>query len=142
MPSHRFAAAVVALSLAGCYHAEINTGLTPSDQVIRKKFASSWIYGLVPPSVVETAAKCPSGVALVETKHSVLNQLVNVLTFGIYTPIDIKVTCAAQRSAAADQEGAIQVSRQAPSETLKAAIDSAGALAAGLGGVVPVTLLP
>ena len=33
--------------------------------------------------------------ARVETKLSFLNQLVGSLTFGIYTPMEIKVTCAA-----------------------------------------------
>jgi hypothetical protein len=79
---------------AACYHATIETGLTPSTQVIDKAWASGWIYGLVPPSPVETMAKCPNGVAKVETQLSFVNQLVNFLTLGIYTPMAIKVTCA------------------------------------------------
>jgi hypothetical protein len=47
-------------------------------------------------------------VAKVETRHSFLNQLVGILTLGIYTPMHIKVTCAAGGSAsggqAADQQ--------------------------------------
>ena len=78
-----------------CYHARIETGLTPSTQVIEKTFAASWIYGLVPPSTISTAKECEKGVAIVETEHSFVNQLVGILTFGIYTPIHIKVTCAA-----------------------------------------------
>ncbi|HEX6576075.1 MAG TPA: Bor family protein [Gemmatimonadaceae bacterium] len=79
---------------AGCYHATIDTGRTPSPTKIEKHWASGWIYGLVPPSTIETAQKCPSGVARVETQLSFANQLVNFLTFGIYTPMDIVVTCA------------------------------------------------
>jgi hypothetical protein len=87
--------AVVALLLsAGCYHATIDTGLTPSTVQIEKHWASGWIYGLVPPSTIETAAKCPSGVAKVETQLSFANQLVDFLTLGIYTPMDVTVTCA------------------------------------------------
>jgi hypothetical protein len=86
---------------AGCYHATVETGATPSTVVIDKSFASSWIYGLVPPSTVSTAEKCPNGVAKVETEHSFVNQLVGILTLGIYTPMHIKVTCAAQGSASA-----------------------------------------
>jgi hypothetical protein len=81
--------------LAGCYHARIETGLTPSAQVIEETFASSWIYGLVPPNTVNTAEQCPDGVAVVETELSFVNQLVGFITFGIYTPMHIKVTCAA-----------------------------------------------
>jgi hypothetical protein len=79
---------------AGCYHATIDTGRTPSTVTIEKHWASGWIYGLVPPSTIETAQKCPSGVAKVETQLSFANQLVNFLTLGIYTPMDVKVTCA------------------------------------------------
>ncbi len=91
--------AVVALFFcAGCYHATVDTGLTPSTVKIEKHWASGWIYGLVPPSTVETAQKCTSGVAKVETQLSFANQLVNFLTFGIYTPMDITVTCAQGRT--------------------------------------------
>lgn len=94
----RRAIGVVLLILAtGCYHATIETGLTPTATTIEKPWASGWIYGLVPPSTVETAAKCPNGAARVETQLSFANQLVNVLTLGIYTPMEIKVTCAAAR---------------------------------------------
>jgi Bor protein len=49
----------------------------------------------VPPSTVSTAEKCPKGVAKVETQHTFLNQLVGALTLEIYTPMQIRVTCAA-----------------------------------------------
>lgn len=90
------------IALGGCYHATVETGATPSTVIIDKSFASSWIYGLVPPSTVSTAAKCPDGVAKVETQHTFLNQLVGFLTLGIYTPMQIRVTCAARGSAYAD----------------------------------------
>lgn len=86
---------IAASVLAGCYHATIETGRTPSPQTLEKKWASSWIYGLVPPSTVATMERCPNGVARVETQLSFLNQLVGLLTWGIYTPMEIVVTCAA-----------------------------------------------
>lgn len=88
---------VVVLS-TGCYHATIETGATPSMQVIEKPWASGWIYGLVPPSTVATAQQCTNGVAKIETQLSFANQLVNFLTGGIYTPMSIKVTCAQGRT--------------------------------------------
>lgn len=89
---------VVALcSSAGCYHATVDTGLAPSPVTVEKGWASGWIYGLVPPSNVETIAKCPNGASKVETQLSFANMLVNGLTFGIYTPMEIKVTCAAPK---------------------------------------------
>lgn len=86
------------LVLTGCYAASVDTGRPPSNKVIKKSFASSWIYGLVPPKTVDTSATCPDGVAMVETQLSFLNQLVGVLTLGIYTPMQIVVTCAEARS--------------------------------------------
>ena len=79
----------------GCYHATVVTGATPGNQTIEKPWATSLIYGLVPPETVQTASQCPNGIARVETQLSFLNQLVSGLTFGIYTPMTITVTCAA-----------------------------------------------
>ena len=90
------------VAMAGCYHATVETGATPSTQVINKSFASAWIYGLVPPSTVSTAERCPNGVAKIETQLSFVNQVVSFLTLGIYTPMQITVTCAARGSASAD----------------------------------------
>ena len=87
-------AATATLVLSGCYHAMIETGLPPSAQTLENKWASGWIYGLVPPKTVETMQRCPNGVARVETQLSFANQLVNFLTLGIYTPMEIVVTCA------------------------------------------------
>lgn len=84
----------VALLSTACYHARVETGLKPSAQTIETPFAHSWVYGLVPPKPVETAAKCPNGVARVDTQLSFVNQLVGLFTAGIYTPMEIKVTCA------------------------------------------------
>lgn len=95
-------ALVLLLALGtACYHASIETGATPSTTIVRKGFASSWIYGLVPPSTLSTASQCPNGVARVETQLTFVNQLVGVLTLGIYTPMEIVVTCAASSSASA-----------------------------------------
>lgn len=85
---------VLVLLPTACYHATVNTGLRPSAMKIENKWASGWIYGLVPPDTVETMAQCPEGVAQVDTQLSFLNQLVSFLTWGIYTPMEIVVTCA------------------------------------------------
>lgn len=86
-------AAALVLSMA-CWHAIITTGRAESSTVVEKQWASSFIYGLVPPDPLDVESQCKSGVAKVETQHSFLNGLVAFLTFSIYTPIDIKVTCA------------------------------------------------
>ena len=88
------ALALPAVLLAGCYHATISTGQPAGSETISEPFASGWIYGLIPPATVETASKCRNGVAKVETQYSFLNWLVGAITFGIYTPMQIDVTCA------------------------------------------------
>jgi hypothetical protein len=65
----------------------------------------------VPPDIVSTAEKCPDGVAKVETQHTFVNQLVGILTFGIYTPMQIRVTCAARGSASSDATSALVVAK-------------------------------
>jgi hypothetical protein len=101
MRIRRAAAVVAAFALTGCYHAVIQTGRPESSDVISIKWANSFVYGLVPPPVVETASRCTNGVAKVETQHSFLNGLVAAITWGIYTPMQIDVTCAARGTASA-----------------------------------------
>jgi len=91
---NRFLPYLLLLLLPACYAAKVETGLPASKTQIRQTFASSWIYGLVPPKTVAAAAQCPNGVAVVETQLSFVNQLVGFLTLGIYTPMQIVVTCA------------------------------------------------
>jgi len=110
---------------AGCYHATIQTGLTPSTQTIERHWASSWIDGLVPPSYTQTASACPSGVARVDSQLSFPNMLVGFLTFGIYTPMDIVVTCGSSRSSAVPSNRTIQVGANATPQQAQAAMDSA-----------------
>lgn len=80
--------------ISGCHHAQVVTDREPSAQVYEDKMASSFLYGLIPPNVVRAQDECPNGVARFETKRSFLNGLVSAITFNIYTPMHIKVTCA------------------------------------------------
>jgi len=118
----------VVLVASGCYHARIETGLTPSAQVYEESFASGWVYGLVPPDVVEAGEECPNGVAVVETQLSFVNQLVSALTFGIYTPMHITVTCAAAGSASLDADS-VNIADGADSEAVSHAFMQAADLA-------------
>jgi hypothetical protein len=124
MRIRRAAAVVAAFALTGCYHSVIQTGRPESSDVISIKWANGFIYGLVPPPVVETSARCTNGVAKVETQHSFLNGLAGVVTFGIYTPIQIDVTCAARGTASA--EPVIKVEK---GKTAAQALNEAAALA-------------
>lgn len=122
------------LSVAACYHATIETGLEPSMTTIDQQWASAWVYGLVPPKLVETASKCTNGVARVQTQLSFLNQLVGFLTLGIYTPMNIKVTCAAGGSASADDASSVEIGAGASLQQKQQALTEAARLARANGG--------
>lgn len=91
-------AALLLLS-AGCFHASIESGMKPGNDKIEKEWASSFIFGLVPPEPIDAQSKCPTGVSKVETEHSFLNALVAFFTIQIYTPMHLTVTCAASPTA-------------------------------------------
>ena len=135
--SAKLAVVPALLCLAACYHATIDTGLPPSPQVVEKPWASGWIYGLVPPSPIETMAKCPNGVSKVETQLSFVNQLVNFLTLGIYTPMSIKVTCATGSHAAIPAGAShIELGANPTVQDLQGALVRAAALSARNGAPV------
>ncbi|WP_353268803.1 Bor family protein [Gemmatimonas sp.] len=94
------AVAASALLLSGCYHAVIDTGRAPNGTTVERAWAHGFLWGLVPPSVTETAQKCPGGVAKVETKHSFLNGLAGVVTYGLYAPMTIIASCTGAKSTA------------------------------------------
>ena len=126
MRVRRAAAVVAAFALTGCYHAVIQTGRPESSDVISIKWANSFVYGLVPPPVLETASRCTNGVAKVETQHSFLNGLVAAITFGIYTPMQLDVTCAARGTASAAPVIKVEQGRtaeQALSEAIRVAAE-------------------
>src|SRR5690606_8115703 len=87
---------------AGCYHAVIETGRPASAEKIDKPWAHSFIAGLVPPDVIETAERCPNGVSRVETRHSFLNMVAAAVTWSIYSPMHITVTCASSAASSGD----------------------------------------
>lgn len=78
----------------GCYHVKVDTGMEPSNMKITKTWAPSFIGGLVPPAVVETASKCRNGVATVDSQLSFLNMVAAALTLNLYTPMQIDVVCS------------------------------------------------
>jgi hypothetical protein len=114
------------VAAAGCYHATVNTGLTPSTVVVEEGWAAGWLWGLVPPSPVVTKSQCPSGVAKVETKHSFLNMLVGGLTGGIFSPMSIKATCAqGGRASLTPAAPTIDVGANATPQEIRNAFDRA-----------------
>ncbi len=88
------AAAAIVTLCSGCYHVTVITGAPASPTVIDKPWQNSFVYGLVPPPELNTKDQCTRSVAKVETERSFLNGLVGVLTWSIYTPMHVTVTCA------------------------------------------------
>ena len=123
-----------------CYHATlVDTNLEPSTRTVEDKWASSWIFGLVPPETVRTAEECPGGIARVETQLSFLNQLVGLLTIGIYTPMSIVVTCAANADDDADDRASIQADPEASMDAKQLTLHEAAVRSAELGTPVYVS---
>jgi hypothetical protein len=88
---------VAAVLCGGCYHVTVITGQPASAQIVDKPWQNSFVFGLVPPPEVNANPPCTQGVAKVETEQSFLNGLVRVLTYNIYTPMHVIVTCASGR---------------------------------------------
>ena len=74
----------------------MTTDKQPSGQVIEKPWATGFVAGLATPGAqIDAAQQCPNGVAMVETQVSFLNQLATFVTFNLYSPMSVTVTCAA-----------------------------------------------
>lgn len=81
-------------TLAACHHQTIETGLSPGSTVIDMPWVATWVFGIVPAQEIDVRNQCPGGVAVVETERSFLNGLVGGITFGIFTPVHVRITCA------------------------------------------------
>lgn len=111
----------ISFTLSGCYHAQITTGLEASNEVYQQAWATSFIAGLVPPDIVNAEQQCTNGVAKVETRHSFLNMVAQMVTFSLYSPMEITVTCA---SASADNYTTDEVIELAKNSAQEDVIDT------------------
>ena len=90
-------ALVVAASLVAttaCYHQVIQTGRAPGPTIIEKPWTATWVWGIIGATPINVSQQCKRGVATVETQMTVVNGLVYIITFGVYAPRDVKITCA------------------------------------------------
>jgi hypothetical protein len=58
-----------------------------------KQWATTFVYGVVPATVAEAAARCQDGLAKVRRGETPANTLVSIVTLGMFNPITILVTC-------------------------------------------------
>jgi hypothetical protein len=91
--------ALVLASTTACFRQVVQTGRAPSQTVVQQSWVSTWIFGLVAATPIDARAKCPSGVATVETLTSFPNGLLSALTFGIWAPQTVRITCASGTAA-------------------------------------------
>ena len=79
----------------GCWHTILTTDLPPSTEVHHEGFKPAFIYGLDPAQVDGSKYCTGRRWARVETQQSIVDWVVSAVTFGIFTPMDVRVTCAA-----------------------------------------------
>lgn len=115
--------------MSGCYHAQITTGLEESNEVYQEAWASGFIAGLVPPDIVSAEEQCANGVAKVETRHSFLNMLAQFITFSIYSPMEITVTCATASADNSSDNQSIKLAKNSSEEVKQDTYSKAVALA-------------
>lgn len=132
---------VLFFALSGCYHAKIMTGKEPGNKVIEKPWAKGFVYGLVPPDELDVSEDCPNGVAMVETQHSVVNMLAQWITFGLFSPMHITVTCAAGSMSAVDAPQ-IDVASGASSDEVAEAVREAANISLYTRDQVRLNFLP
>ena len=118
---------------AACYHVTVLTGRPEGAAKIEKPWTNSFVLGLVPPPEFETASKCPAGLARVDIQRSFLNGLVGAITQSIYTPLDVRIYCAAGssgsreiRADSARRVGAVTAAPRAAGQTAAPAPTTVG----------------
>jgi hypothetical protein len=88
----RLAAALVALSLAGCQTIKYQAG-RPAAPTHVEQDVHFFFWGLVGQPVVDLDAACPQGVAAWRSDAKGVDWLLDVLTIGIYNPRTITIQC-------------------------------------------------
>lgn len=114
--------------MSGCYHAQVTTGLEASDEVYQKKWATGFIAGLVPPDMIDATEHCSNGVAKVETRHSFLNLVAQAVTFSLFSPMEITVTCATGGMSMNAEDTSIELEKNSAEEIKEQTYSDAVAL--------------
>ncbi len=86
--------ALATVASTGCYHAVVETGRPAGGTIVSRPWTPTFLWGLVAAPEINVAAQCPRGIARVDTELSFVNALATIVTFGIYSPRSVTVTCA------------------------------------------------
>ncbi|MDX2093073.1 MAG: hypothetical protein SFX73_34845 [Kofleriaceae bacterium] len=63
---------------------------------------SFYLWGLAGGSEVDLQQMCPGGVAAIESKTGVGDRIFSILTFGLYSPMSVDVSCGGAGVATGD----------------------------------------
>lgn len=79
----------------GCYRATVMHKNVPAGETIEQN-QPFVLWGLVAlgDETVNTSSKCPNGLQSVQSEQTFIDGLLGAITFGIYTPITVRYTCA------------------------------------------------
>ncbi len=80
----------VLLFMNGRYNVTVETG-RPASGVVETQNVATWLTGLIPAKPV---SGCRGQIARVQTKVTFLGSVISMVTFGIYTPVLVKISCA------------------------------------------------
>lgn len=111
--------------MTGCYHAQVTTGLEASNEVYKEAWATSFIAGLIPPDMIDATEHCDNGVAKVETRHSFLNLVAQAITFSLFSPMEITVTCAAGMSDASTGDQTMELAQNSSDDVIQSTFKEA-----------------
>lgn len=129
------------LGLSGCYHQVVETGLPAGNTGVTKGYYSSWVFGLVAGTPLDVRTLCPNGVAFVSTRWTVGNYFGSLVTLGIWTPHELKVTCASRAAAMSAQETRVLAANATEDQAARLMQDVI-ALVSSTGRTVAITIEP
>jgi len=82
----------VAGSMSGCHHVVIDGGLEPTGERYDEEWNLAFAAAIYP-AQVDASGQCGGYFSDVETRHSFLNVVVTAFTFGIISPMEVRMGC-------------------------------------------------
>lgn len=81
-------------AFAGCYNVTYVAKTRTPAAAMYEEDMKFFLFGVVGEHDIQTAQRCPSGLAKVHTKQTAVDVLLSIVTIGIYTPRTAQITCA------------------------------------------------
>jgi hypothetical protein len=87
-------ALVLGAGLSGCYNLKYYSTTHPGPGDTHSIWVHSFILGLATIGEINLDAECPTGVYRLKSNQNFVDILLAGFTFGIYTPMNVVITCA------------------------------------------------